>query len=441
MPSDESYPQLLRAIRTPQATAMVAGTIIGASIFVQPSEITGSVPSRGGVLLVWAIAGVLTFLGCRVCATCAIHFPDSGGVYVFLRRLFSPALAFLWGWAMFWTMHSGIIAAIGVIFARYLSYFVELGEGGQKLAAVLVILVLTAINCLGVRPASNLQTLFTAGKIGAILLIIGVGFLWGSAASNDTSAATGLSTGYDLNDFLQALVAGLFAFGGWHMVTYNAEETVDPQTTIPRALFWGVLLVTGCYIALNSVYLHLLPLEQLIQSNRVAADAANAVLGRGGGAFMSALVVFSTFGALIGIVLAGPRVYFAMARDGLLFDWVAHVHPRYRTPHRAVLLQGVWASLLVLTGSYRTLFTRVVYCEWIFFGLLAVGLLRAVRKHRITRPGTLEYALWLVFAGASFAIVGNQIWRAPAESLQGLAFVLIGLPVYYLWKTFARPRS
>ena len=189
--------ELTRAIRTPQATAMVAGTIIGASIFVQPSEITGKVPTLGGATLVWIAAGILTFLGCRVCSTCAIRFPASGGVYTFLCRLFSPALGFLWGWAMFWTMHSGIIAAIAVIFARYFSYFVPLDSRESNLVAVAAILALTGINCLGVRPASNLQTFFTAGKIGAILLIIGVGFLLGSRA--ESPAAEGMELGYGVS--------------------------------------------------------------------------------------------------------------------------------------------------------------------------------------------------------------------------------------------------
>ncbi len=222
------------------------------------------------------------------------------------------------------------------------------------------------------------------------------------------------------------------------MVTYNAEETVQPRKTIPRLLLLGVLLVTVCYVALNAVYFYLLPLESVIRSNRVAADAADAVFGRGGGAVMSGLVVFSTFGALSGIVLAGPRVYFAMARDGLLFSWLGAVHPVFRTPYRAILLQGVWASVLVVTGSYRTLFTRVIYTEWIFFGLLAVGLLLAVRRYDVASPGRLELATWALFAAASFGIVINQILTDPSESLQGLAFVLLGLPVYYLWRRFEK---
>ncbi len=239
------------------------------------------------------------------------------------------------------------------------------------------------------------------------------------------------------------MVAGLFAFGGWHMVTYNAEETEDPRRTIPRALLVGTLVVTACYVALNAVYLHVLPPSVVASSTRVAADAADAVFGRGGGGAMSALVVFSTFGGLAGIVLAGPRVYWAMARDGLLFPWVGAVHPRFHTPHRAILLQGVWSCLLVGTGTYRALFTRVVYTEWIFFGLMAVGLVLLRRRGEV-EPGWRVWGYpWvpLVFAASAFGIVAAQVVAEPTESATGLGLVLAGLPVYHFWarRGYRRP--
>jgi APA family basic amino acid/polyamine antiporter len=435
--------ELERGIRLHHATAMVVGTIIGASIFVQPSEITGPVPSLSGAALVWLVAGILTFFGALVAAELASVFPESGGVYVYLREAFSPLVGFLWGWAMFWTMHTGIIAAIAMVFARYLAYFLPLGGTGIKAAAVLAILFLSWVNYLGVRQGSNLQAAFTAAKVLAIALMIMVGFLLGTphqagpsalADTAPTSVASGLGGGAGFQDFLVALVAGLFAFGGWHMVTYNAGETVDPERTIPRALTLGVLIVTACYIALNAVYFYVLPLETVIGSDRVAADAADAVVGHGG-TFMSALVVFSTFGAISGIILAGPRVYFAMARDGILFRWIGAVHPTRRTPHRAIWLQGLWASVLVLTGSYRALFTRVVYTEWIFFGLMAVGLflLRGrpgpERRHRVWGYPAVP----AIFAASAFAIVANQVVSDPLESLVGLGFVILGVPVFLIW--------
>ena len=416
---------------------MVVGTIIGASIFVQPSEVTGQVPTTLGIFAVWLVAGVLTLFGALVCAELASSYPEAGGVYVYLREAFSPALGFLWGWAMFWTMHSGIIAAIAVVCARYLGYLVELGDVGQKSVAVVTILILSAVNYLGVKHGSVLQTVITVGKLGAIGAIIVLGFAFGGEAHSVavSRAATSEIGSFGAGDFALALVAGLFAFGGWHMVTYNAEETKEPRTTLPRALVIGTLVVTACYVLLNAVYLYVLPLETVASSDRVAADAADAVFGRGGGVAMSALVVFSSFGALSGIVLAGPRVYFAMARDGLLFRWLGEVHETYRTPHRAIVLQALWSSVLVLTGSYRALFTRVIYTEWIFFGLMAIGLILLRRRPDVSRDYEIWGYPWVpgIFALSAFAIVANQVASQPVQSLTGLALVLVGLPVYLIW--------
>ncbi len=443
--------ELNRSIGLTRATAMVVGTIIGASIFVQPSLITDQVPSVTGVYLVWIIAGILTLFGALVSAELASAFPRSGGVYVFLKEAYSPQVGFLWGWAMFWSMHSGIIAAIAVVFARYTAHFIPMSDVAIQAVAILGILLLSMVNYFGVRQGSALQTTFTLGKIVAIVVIIIVGFAigdpagtlpgnTGSAITQPDIAQSGLFT---ISDFTLALVAGLFAFGGWHMVTYAADETIRPERTIPRALLIGTLTVTVCYIAMNAVYMHVLPLETVMSSTKVAADAADAVLGRGGSAVMSALVIFSTFGALSGIILAGPRVYYSMARDGLIFSWIGSIHPRFRTPSRAIAAQAIWSSVLVATGTYEALFTRVVYTEWIFFAMMAAGLIILRR-----RPGyTPAYRVWgypwipIVFVVSSAAIVLNQIISDPVESGFGLGLVLIGLPAYALWIRTNRVRK
>ncbi len=422
---------------------MVVGIIIGASIFTQPSEITGLVPSVSGMLLAWLAAGVLTFAGAMVAAELSSAFPQTGGVYIFLKRAFSPALGFLWGWAMFWSMHSGIVAAIALIFARYANHFINAGETGVHALAIAAVLVLTVVNYLGVRQGGALQTAFTAGKVFVIASATLAVFVLHPAkpvrAPVDTAEA-----GISLRNFALAVVAGLFAFGGWHMVTYAADETRRPRRTIPLALLLGTLIVTACYIALNAAYLVVLPLANVASSKQIAADAANAVVGSGGSAFMAALVVFSTCGALAGVILAGPRVYYAMARDGLAFDWLGEVHPRFQTPHRALLLQAVWSSVLIATGTYRELFTRVVYTEWIFFALMAVGLF-VLRR----RPGYAPaFRMWgypivpALFVVAALALVATQLTGASARDLYGLALVAAGVPVYFLWvKPSARAQS
>ncbi|MGH9349508.1 MAG: amino acid permease [Vicinamibacterales bacterium] len=425
--------QLRRTMRLPDATAMVVGIIIGASIFVQPSEITRLVPDAGGIALVWALAGVLTLVGALICAELSSAIPRTGGVYVFLRDIFGPAAGFLWGWAMFWSMHTGIIAAIAVVFARYVGYFVPLGTTGIRLVAVSAVVGLSAFNCLGIRHGSRLQTIVTGAKLAAIALLIGAGIALGPAGAQ--AASPDPAAGIGVRSVLLALVAGLFAFGGWHMVTYTAEETVNPERTIPRSLVLGTLIVTVCYVALNAIYLRVLPIDRVTASTRIAADAAEALVGPAGATLVALLVIVSTFGALNGIILAGPRVYFSMAQDGLLLRWAAALHPRSGTPARAILLQAAWACALVMTDTYRGLFTRVVYTEWIFFGLLAAGVIVLRRRPGYAPPFRIPWApaLPLAFALSCAAIVVNQVLAEPVNSLIGLAAVAAGLPVYSLW--------
>ena len=415
---------------------MVVGTIIGASIFVQPSEITRQMPSVSGIVLAWIGAGLLTLAGALVCAELSSAFPRTGGVYVFLTEAWSPALGFLWGWAMFWSMHSGIIAAIATVFARYAAQFLPLSMMGQRLAAVAVIVVLSAVNYVGVRRGAFIQNVFTGAKVLAIIGIIAAGWLW-RGPTPPTSVASGA---VGARGFVLAMAAGLFAYGGWHMVTYTAGETKDAARTIPRALVLGTLIVTACYAGLNAIYLRVLPLDTVRASTRVAADAADVLFGGGGASLMAVLVMVSTFGAVNGIILVGPRVYYSMARDGLLFRWLGAVHPTFATPHRAIVLQGIWASLLALTNTYAALFSRVIYTEWIFFAIMAAGLV-LLRRRASYRPAYRVPGfpiLPLAFIIVSAVVVVAQILASPVDSAFGLGLVAVGLPVYVVW---SRPRS
>ena len=409
---------------------MVVGTIVGSSIFVQPSEVSRAVPSFGGMLLVWIAAGALTWFGASICAELSSAMPRTGGVYVFLREMFSPAAGFLWGWAMFWSMHSGIIAAIAMVFGRYFATIVPLGDAGVRFVAVGGILALSAINYFGVKPGSAVQTALTVTKIGAIALLLVVLFATGTPRM---PASLG---GIEPRAFLRALVAGLFAFGGWHMVTYAAEETREPERTIPRALMLGTGVVVVTYLALNSAYLLVLPIDKVLASTHIAFDATLATAGPGAASAISMLVIVSSFGAMSGIILAGPRVYYAMAEDRLLFASMGAIHPRYRTPYIAIATQAVWSSVLVLTGTYGKIVSRVVYTEWIFFGALALGTiaLRRSRGYSARFRARGFPAVPIAFALVCLAIVANQIAADPRESLIGLGLVGLGLPVYYIWR-------
>lgn len=437
-------PDLHRSLGLVRATTLVVGIIIGASIFVQPSVVTRHVPSVAAAYAAWAAAGALTLFGALVSAELASAFPASGGVYVFLKEAWSPALGFLWGWAMLWSMHTGIVAAIAVVLGRYVGYFVPLSDAATRGVAVAAVLALSAVNYRGVRHGGAVQAALTVAKVAAVVAIVAVGFALGARAGPAppalVAAAAAPLAGAPVRGFALAVGAGLFAFGGWHMVTYAAGETVAPERTIPRALVIGTVAVTACYIALNAVYFHVLPLATVRSSTRVAADAADAVLGHGGGAVMAAVVVLSTLGALNGVILTGPRVYHSMAKDGLLFRWLGAVHPVFRTPHRAILLQAAWASVLVATGSYESLFSQVVYTEWVFFAVMALGLFVLRRRSGYAprfavRGFPVAPALFIL---ASLAVAANQLAGASAASLPGLLLVVLGLPVYYVRSAHAR---
>ncbi len=411
---------------------MVAGIIIGASIFVQPTEVSRYVPSIPGIIAVWLLAGLLTLCGALVCAELSSAFPETGGVYIFLNKTISPAAGFLWGWAMLWSAHSGIVAAVSVVFGRYLAYFVHLDDLGIRVVAIAGILLLSMVNYLGVRQGSRVQTIITAAKLLAIGLILALVALVGKPAAGPSSAA--VPSQFSSGDFALAVGAGLFAFGGWHMVTYAAGETRQPEMTIPRALLIGTLTVTACYVALNAVCLYLLPLNRVISSTRVAADAASVLVGAKGAAAISGLVMVSTFGVLNGVILAGPRVYLAIAERYSALHWMGAVHPRFHTPHVAILIQALWSAVLVATGTYRELFSRVIYTEWIFFALMAVGLMR-MRRHAGYAPA---FRAWgfpvapLLFIAASLALVFYHVAADPWSAGGGLLLVVLGWPVYYL---------
>jgi len=320
-----------------------------------------------------------------------------------------------------------------VVFGRYASVLLPPDaqtDVSVRVLAVTVILALSAINYVGVKSGSRVQTALTIVKVGAIFTLVVAGFLFAAPVAQPPAPA---APGVALSPFVLAMVAGLFAYGGWHMVTYTAGETTMPAKTVPVALVVGVGIVSACYVLVNLVYLRLLPLEAARASTRIAADAANVVLGRGGEVMLGVLVILSTVGSLTGIILTGPRMYFSMAGDGLAPRALTHVHPRFRTPSVAIVSQAIWASLLAGTGAYRQLFTRVVYTEWLFFALMAAGLF-VLRRRSDYNP---HYRTWgypivpIVFIVASLGIVFHQFVIDPSEAAFGLGLVALGVPVYY----------
>ncbi|MGH9393301.1 MAG: APC family permease [Terriglobales bacterium] len=419
-----SNPGLRPSLGLCQATALAVGIMIGATVFVQASEVSRALSNPWAMLAAWAAAGALTLAGALTCAELARQFPQTGGVYIFLRETLSPGVAFLWGWAMFWLMHSGIIAAIAIIAARYCGFTAALGEPAIRSLAIAFILLFSGLNYRGLRPAAAAQVGLTAVKVVAIAAVIAL--VAEAAPGRVAVAASGFGSAAapwpGLGSFVLAASAGLFAFGGWHMVTYTAGETKRAARVVPLALWLATAIVTLCYLGLNAAYLRALPIARIQASNRVAAEAAAVFGGPGAAAAIAALVVISALGSLNGVILAGPRVYLAMAADHLAPQALAAVHPRFLTPARAIGAQAAWSCLLVAVGSYHSLFTGVVYLEWTFFALMAFGLLRRLRR---------GHGPALVLLVGAAAVAASLARAGPAGALADLALVATGVPAYY----------
>jgi basic amino acid/polyamine antiporter, APA family len=431
------HPQLVRALGLWETTAIVIGIMIGTAIFIVPAEITREMATRNGALWVWTVSGVLSLFGALSFAELAAMLPQAGGQYVYLREAYGSLVSFLCGWTFFLAAQSGGISVLAVGFAEYLREFIPLSLWEQRMAAAASIALFTGINYLGVREGGRVQSLLTGLKVGAIVAFIILGYALMRGSNAGTSSLPLVPGGHLLPSFGVAMVGALWAYEGWNTCTFAAEEVKNPQRTLPLALILGTLAVIALYLGLNLVYYHVLDAGQIAHSTRVGADAAVRVLGRAGSWLVTLVIIISTFGSINGSVLAAPRVYYAMARDGLFFRWCGAVHPTYHTPHFSLLFQCAWAIFLVLMGTYEQLFTYVVFVAWVFYALTALGVVVLRRKRPdLPRPyrvfGYPVVPMIFVLTAAWFII--NTLLQKPLEAGFGTAIVALGVPVYWLWK-------
>ncbi len=436
-PSVNAIPRVLpRAIGQLGSTAIVVGTIIGSGIFLVPHNVAQHVASVRSLFLAWIVGGVLSLGGALSLAELGAAIPEAGGIYVYLREAYGKLWAFLYGWGNLVVMESGAAATLAVAFGIYSSTFFPLTPLEQKMIAAGVIAVLTLVNILGVRLGAAVQTVFMVAKLAGLAIIVGFAlFSRGVATVVPSQPLPTVHT--TVGSFGVALVGVLWAYHGWHMLAYAAGEVKNPSRVLPRSYFLGTLLVMAAYLIANFAYLRVLPLGALAEHQRVASKAMEVLTGLRGAAFVSALILCSIFGALNGNILGGPRGYFAMARDKVFFASVGRVHPRFQTPALAVLVQGAWATVLAVSGTYEQLYTYATFASWIFFGAAAMGLV-ILRRRRpsLERP----YRIWgypflpFAFALAAVAIVANTMATKPRESCIGLALVLAGIPIYFGWK-------
>lgn len=430
---------LLRRLGLLDAALLVMGGIVGSGIFLNPSVVARIVGTPALILGAWLLGGAIALAGAFVYAELSSLRPEVGGQYAFLRETFHPAVAFLYGWALLLVVQSGGMAAVAITFARYALELVAF-RVPEVVVAAAALLALTLVNVAGVRAASTLQGILMALKIGAIAALVGAGlwFVPGSRAGwhplLDQPPSLGLLTAFG-----GALMPVLFAYGGWQTSGFVTGELRHPRRDMPRALLLGVSGVVVLYLAVNAVSLRVLGVDGLASTSAPASEVMRRALGERGATFVAAAIALSALGFLSQGMLTAPRVYFAMARDGVFFRAVGRVHPGTRVPVLAVVLQGVAALIITVSGSYEQILGYVVSVDFIAFGLtgMALFVFRA-RGERGAVPVPGHPWTTGFFVAASWLVVVNTVWRWPENTLIGLGLVLLGLPAWALWRRRGR---
>jgi APA family basic amino acid/polyamine antiporter len=452
--------ELVRQLGLFDSTMVMVGIVIGSGIFVTTGIMAKTLPSAGWILLAWITGGLLTMAGALTYAELGAALPDAGGQYVYLREAYGSMAGFLFGWILFLVYMTGGIAGLALAFAEYFGrLFPDLSVqstlfstsikiwGGVtlpfrlsagQLVGVAVIVILSGINYVGVSFGKAIQNLLTTLKIGVMLVLITLGFSLGKGTFPTLKLwSPDWEFGPLIMGFGVALVAVTWAFDGWNNVNFVAGEIKNPRRNLPLALILGTLLTTVLYVLTNLVYLYALPVRDMIGVVRIAEHTTSALFGTSTGVLISTVVLVSVFGSLNGSILTGPRVYYAMARDGLFFRRAEQVHPRFRTPGFAVVIQAVWASLLTLVGTFEQIFTFAMFIA-ILFWIGAAAAVFTLRKKRPDLPR--PYKTWgypvvpAVFILASAGILLNTLLEKPVEALAGIGLTLTGIPVYFFWR-------
>jgi APA family basic amino acid/polyamine antiporter len=420
-------------------TMMVVGGIIGSGIFLNPAIVAARVRTAGLTLAVWVLGGLIALIGALVYAELGARRPVAGGGYVYLRDAFGRLPAFLYAWTLLLVIATGAIAAVAVTFATYTASLLGMAPAARVPLAVGAIILLSAVNYVGVKPGALTQNALTLLKLAALAVLILAGLLLPHPAAS-AARMVPLPGGSEVLAVGAALVPVLFAFGGWQQTNFIAEELIEPERNLPRALLGGVTIVVAVYLLANLAYLRTLGVDGLAASTAPAADAMRGLLGGAGAALIAAGIAVSTFGFLNLVILVSPRVYRAMAADGLFFPSLSRLHPRYRTPTAAILFQGVWAVILTLTGRYADLLDYVVFGDWIFFaGTAATLFYFRARERRGLEPADIRFRMPgypagpILFILAALYVVTGSIASNPANALKGTALIALGLPVFRFW--------
>jgi APA family basic amino acid/polyamine antiporter len=448
--------QLLRKMNLLDSTFLVIGAIIGSGIFMTTGFIAEYLPSPLMILIVWLLGGFFAMSGALAFAELGAMYPRAGGQYIYLREAYGPWAGFLFGWGFFWIIECGGVAALAVGFAEYFGYFVpalstktyllkshllgfDYSLSAGQLIAVASILFLSAINYIGIKSGIVVQNIFTFLRIAAVAVFIVLGLTIGSKAG--VVSFEGLMTGdmsFSIKLFGLAFIAVLWTYDGWYSINCAAGEIKNPGKNIPRSLILGTVSVTLIYFLMNIVYVSALPIERMKGVARIGELASTQLFGSTATFFISATIMISIFGCLSASILYGPRVFLAMAQDRCFFKSMRYIHPRYRVPTKAIVWQGIWSSLLCLSGTYQDLFEYVVFALVIFWAAtgLAVIILRS-KQPETPRP----YKAWgypvlpILFVLINLGVFLNTIWAQPRQSLIGLIILAAGIPAFLYWQS------
>lgn len=440
--------QYIRRLGVFDTTMVVIGGIIGAGIFLNPAIVAQRVHTSAFILTTWIIGGAVALVGALYFAELGARRPQAGGGYVYLTEAFGPLPAFLYGWTFLFIINSGGIAAVAVTFARYAADLFQLPPSFVKPLAVGVLVALAGINYFGVRSGSITQNIFTVLKLLALATLITAGiFFAGSTGHAASQTAPESIQGFDTVRALgYALIPALFAYGGWQYSNNIASEIRDPERTIPKAMTIGISVVVAVYVLANVAYLRVLGADGLASSLAPAADTMRAIMGPIGGALMAAGIVVSTIGFVNSGILSAPRMLQAMAADGLFFRFAAKLHPRYHTPAGGIVIQAVWASALVLSGTYGQLLDYVVFGDWIFFGLIVATVFR-YRHRDATDPAGAQHATYrapgypvlpALFDIIAAYVVVSAILSNPRNAALGVVLMALGIPAFLFWRRQSR---
>jgi basic amino acid/polyamine antiporter, APA family len=428
--------ELPRRLGVWEAALIVIGVTIGSGIFRVPASVADAVGSPTAVAAVWVIGGIIALCGALSLAELAAAFPEPGGVFVYLREIYGPAVAFLFGWMYLFVGPTGI-GAVALVFAEYLGRLAGFSALGVRLAAAGAILIAAAASYRSVRGASALQGAATLGKVAALAAIVVTALVLGDGSAGAFAAGAPAPAEARWSSVGLALVAVLWAYNGFQDMLPVAGEVRNPGRALPRALFAGTAIVVAVYLSANAAYLYVLPYATLRTSLLVASDAMVRIVGPVGAAAVASAVMVSTFGTVNALVLTQPRVFYAMADGGLLFRPLARVHPRFATPHVAIVAYSAVAIIGVWVRSFEQLAEAFVLGVWPFLALAVVGVL-VLRRTRpeLARPYRTPWypAVPLIFVGGTLWVVGSALVARPVTTLAGIALTLIGLPVYALWR-------